>query len=250
MGETTSNGCDPASFRDTCSSESDNDIRVVRSSRKQRKRIIIESSSSDSDTGSILIVTRSGSPRAHAKVPVSDTAGILSDTSTDRYDIGKHYDNSLGSLRDFIVDDTESFSEGLPSDTDSVSSVSPASPERSGPDLPDLARLSISKQSSSTAERRLTLDREELASRTFNELNLRVFGGMLSNVKIEWSKRLLTTAGQAECKRFVQSLSSADSRTRIGDDQPRMILSDKVLTGEIQIVNTVAHEMCHCKPCQ
>lgn len=42
------------------------------------------------------------------------------------------------------------------------------------------------------------------------------------------------------------------TRTRHSDgtrtETVKIVLSEKVLTGKEQILSTVAHEMCHCKP--
>ena len=167
----------------------------------------MESGSSDDDIA--LNIVRSGPSRAQTSVELR-TTGIVSDTHDNEYNIDKHYDSSVGSLRDFIVDDTESCSEKSKSDIDGYSSpISPCRPGTSCAELPDLARLSISKKPPPSTHNGDKFDRDESARRIFHELNQRVFGGKLSNVKIEWSKRLLTTAGQAKCKRFVPILRHA-----------------------------------------
>ncbi|WVQ95199.1 hypothetical protein IAU59_002293 [Kwoniella sp. CBS 9459] len=85
-------------------------------------------------------------------------------------------------------------------------------------------------------------ERTRIADSIFKDLDRRVFEGKVggsdgAGARIEWNKRLLTTAGVARSKRT----------TKNGQTKREfwIELSEKVLTGEKQIINTVAHEMCH-----
>ncbi|WVO14433.1 hypothetical protein L204_102066 [Cryptococcus depauperatus] len=83
--------------------------------------------------------------------------------------------------------------------------------------------------------------RVKIAQTVFDDLDTRVFESKLGTkgvgARIMWNNRLLTTAGMARSKRM--SLKEAQSK------EHWIELSEKVLTGEERIKNTVAHEMCH-----
>ncbi|KAK8854558.1 hypothetical protein IAR55_003297 [Kwoniella newhampshirensis] len=91
------------------------------------------------------------------------------------------------------------------------------------------------------SKREWAMERERIASEIFDDLDKRVFEEMLGaggvNARVEWNNRLLTTAGVARSKRV----------TKNGETKKEhwIELSEKVLTGKEQILNTVAHEMCH-----
>ncbi|OCF38396.1 hypothetical protein I317_07839 [Kwoniella heveanensis CBS 569] len=87
-------------------------------------------------------------------------------------------------------------------------------------------------------------ERTRIADSIFSDLDKRVFegrigvnGGVGAGARIEWNKRLLTTAGVARSKRTTKN---GQSKREFWIE-----LSEKVLTGKEQIINTVAHEMCH-----
>ncbi|WVF67624.1 hypothetical protein IAT40_002382 [Kwoniella sp. CBS 6097] len=87
-------------------------------------------------------------------------------------------------------------------------------------------------------------ERTRIADSIFKDLDQRVFEGKVgrssgtgAGARIEWNKRLLTTAGVARSKRITKN---GQSKREFWIE-----LSEKVLTGEKQIINTVAHEMCH-----
>nr|XP_018261764.1 uncharacterized protein I303_06208 [Kwoniella dejecticola CBS 10117]OBR83922.1 hypothetical protein I303_06208 [Kwoniella dejecticola CBS 10117] len=84
-------------------------------------------------------------------------------------------------------------------------------------------------------------ERERIANAIFMDLDHKVFEKKLGaegvGAKVIWNKRLLTTAGVARSKRVTKNGESTKEHW--------IELSEKVLTGEKQIINTVAHEMCH-----
>jgi hypothetical protein len=199
------------------------------------------------------------------------------------YDLTRHYDESYGSLRDFIVDDDDEEESGdeLEEDEEEGSSDVPRSksvrrsdkvarldtelvasdwPEESsdesdapGPSskktlkLPDLGRLSINeaptssstrpkasksergvegsreKLSKKNSGRKWVAERERLARQVFDDLDKRVFEGKLSATTMEWNKRLLTTAGQANSTRWVMSIGTVLPKLmpNTQDDQTR-----------------------------
>ncbi|KAH7914475.1 SprT-like family-domain-containing protein [Hygrophoropsis aurantiaca] len=77
--------------------------------------------------------------------------------------------------------------------------------------------------------------RAKYASDLFIELNRTVFNnGLPSETKLNWSKRLLTTAGRAKWH-----------RSREGIDTTEIELATKILDCDERIRNTLSHEMCH-----
>ncbi|WWC93320.1 hypothetical protein V866_000154 [Kwoniella sp. B9012] len=84
-------------------------------------------------------------------------------------------------------------------------------------------------------------ERTRIANLIFKDLDEKVFDGRLGmkgvGARVEWNNRLLTTAGVARIKRVTKNGESKKDHW--------IELSEKVLTGEKQIINTVAHEMCH-----
>ncbi|OCF57716.1 hypothetical protein L486_05180 [Kwoniella mangroviensis CBS 10435] len=84
-------------------------------------------------------------------------------------------------------------------------------------------------------------ERTRIANSIFKELDEKVFENRLGmkgvGARVEWNNRLLTTAGVARIKRITKNGESKKDHW--------IELSEKVLTGEKQILNTVAHEMCH-----
>ncbi|KAH7929391.1 hypothetical protein BV22DRAFT_1116952 [Leucogyrophana mollusca] len=90
----------------------------------------------------------------------------------------------------------------------------------------------ITKKAQAAAEQ---ARREKYASEPFVELNRTVFnGGLPKETKLNWSKRLLTTAGKARWH-----------RSRDGVDTTEIELATKILDCDERIRNTLSHEMCH-----
>ncbi len=80
--------------------------------------------------------------------------------------------------------------------------------------------------------------RVDMASQTFAEFNQLAFAGQLSSVKVEWSKKLNTTAGITRMK---GKLGSQHANTRVATIE----LATKVIDNEEQLRSTLLHEMCH-----
>jgi hypothetical protein len=64
------------------------------------------------------------------------------------------------------------------------------------------------KSSKKSSGRKWIAERERLAREVFDDLDKRVFEGKLSATTMEWNKRLLTTAGQANSTRWVISIGT------------------------------------------
>jgi len=199
------------------------------------------------------------------------------DDEYSRYDIAKHYDDSYGSLRNFIVDDQEDVSESAQSDEEEVDdNETTSSPRRPAfvltprrpvhasriLDLPDLGALSVDDSpprtpsrsrppiSTKTSRKQWEAERKRIAADVFAELDKKVFEGKLKGTNIEWSKRLLTTAGTANSKRFGEDklisgcrlMWCGSVRQKDGSklEERKIVLSEKVLAteGELTHIST------------
>ncbi|EKM83652.1 hypothetical protein AGABI1DRAFT_123986 [Agaricus bisporus var. burnettii JB137-S8] len=90
----------------------------------------------------------------------------------------------------------------------------------------------VSKKALEKAEQ---IRRQEYAQELFEELNTSVFKNKLPHdTKLNWNKRLLTTAGRAKYR-----------RSRDGTESSEIELAIKVLDCDERIRNTLSHEMCH-----
>ncbi|KAG1755052.1 SprT-like family-domain-containing protein [Suillus paluster] len=77
--------------------------------------------------------------------------------------------------------------------------------------------------------------REKYAEMLFEELNSTIFNdGLPRETKLNWNKRLLTTAGRARWH-----------RSRDGVQTTEIELAAKILDRDERIRNTLSHEMCH-----
>ncbi|EAU92950.2 hypothetical protein CC1G_03737 [Coprinopsis cinerea okayama7 len=110
------------------------------------------------------------------------------------------------------------------------------------PGPPDPRRTSPRKRGAGTprVSKKKTREEEqaklrEYASELFQELNRTVFNNELPfDTKLNWNKRLLTTAGRAKWH-----------RSREGVQTSEIELAEKILTSSERIRNTLSHEMCH-----
>jgi len=114
------------------------------------------------------------------------------------------------SLNDFIVDDSDASDCGESSDKSTHSDIlSYSPPPRKVYTLPNLDTLTLSDDSppptsvknGKKTNKKWAMERVAIAERLFQELDVKVFEGKLgvdgAGTSIEWSKRLLTTAGTA-----------------------------------------------------
>ncbi|KAG1826197.1 SprT-like family-domain-containing protein [Suillus subaureus] len=77
--------------------------------------------------------------------------------------------------------------------------------------------------------------REKYTAQLFEELNSTIFdNGLPRETKLNWNKRLLTTAGRAKWH-----------RSRDGVQTTEIELAAKILDCDERIRNTLSHEMCH-----
>ncbi|KAH6917146.1 SprT-like family-domain-containing protein [Coprinopsis sp. MPI-PUGE-AT-0042] len=107
------------------------------------------------------------------------------------------------------------------------SSTASATPKKRGAGTPRTSK----KKAREEEQARL---REE-ADSLFKELNRTIFkGGLPEETKLNWNKRLLTTAGRAKWH-----------RSREGVQTSEIELAEKILTSSERIRNTLSHEMCH-----
>ena len=188
--------------------DSDDDWTHRRRTPATRTKKIIRDPDSDSGLDSDL----------HDRTSKSeDSDEDAGDVDGKEYDIAKHYDESYGSLRDFIVDDSlsDESDRGEDDSDGDHSSITKPPPYRPALVLPDLQALSLNDSpsfspspsrsrplaKSKPSRRQWEGERERIAAEIFSDLDQRVFGGGLKEAKIEWSKRLLTTAGTAKCSK-------------------------------------------------
>nr|XP_019011728.1 uncharacterized protein I206_03833 [Kwoniella pini CBS 10737]OCF50509.1 hypothetical protein I206_03833 [Kwoniella pini CBS 10737] len=288
--------------------------------RTPGKRIVLSDSDSDAETGPSSSSAPQRVSHSDSLSPIRDRAlpkirrkpailRFIEDQAHDKSDEQELYDeedDTLGSLRDFIVDDDyeteeeeisnseeEDYgsdegqrSEGDESDGIEILPTPPKAKTANTPkshfddeilyysppgrvhrldiQLPDLDQLVIASSDSEAAShspirnkkksisreksekksftsKGWAEERERIANVIFKELDERVFERKLGiegvGAKVIWNKRLLTTAGVARSKRVTKNGESTKEHW--------IELSEKVLTGEKQIINTVAHEMCH-----
>ncbi|WRT68670.1 uncharacterized protein IL334_005649 [Kwoniella shivajii] len=147
----------------------------------------------------------------------------------------KIHRNQLPDLDKLIIASSESESE-----SDDQSDIS-ITRKKKKPVKPKASKGKGNSEKSSFSTKAWTEERTRIASSIFKDLDERVFEGKLGfkgvGASVIWNKRLLTTAGVARSKRTTKNGESVKDHW--------IELSEKVLTGEKQIINTVAHEMCH-----
>ncbi|KAH8084659.1 SprT-like family-domain-containing protein [Filobasidium floriforme] len=89
---------------------------------------------------------------------------------------------------------------------------------------------------SAKAKREWNKIKHQLADNLVQELNENVFLGRLPEIPLEWSSRLLTTAGRAHRRR----LQPGETLPQV-----RIELAEKILDDEDRLNRTLAHELCH-----
>ena len=101
-------------------------------------------------------------------------------------------------------------------------------------------KTEVNSKPSTTAKSSLAFrkNRDALTGETFSEFNHRAFQNALSSVKVEWSKKLNTTAG---ITRMRGKLGSEHVHTRVATIE----LATKVIDNEERLRSTLLHEMCH-----
>ncbi|WVQ68522.1 uncharacterized protein L199_006730 [Kwoniella botswanensis] len=305
--------------------ESDSDESVIWNPTPRRtpgkRRVVVSDSDSDSDSEAELSTCQRVLPILPSSAPgpssVRKTRGkpaalrFIEEQAYDQNDsqeeVYEEEEDTMGSLRDFIVDDDydseeeessasdqdedddneevheseEAIRSGSEEDSDSdgieiLSSPPPKSNKIPGTKsdtpswTPDLSQLVIASSDSNSDSDESDLvdgrkknrniisnkgksdkslfsnkawieERTRIANSIFKELDEKVFENRLGmkgvGARVEWNNRLLTTAGVARIKRVTKNGESKKDHW--------IELSEKVLTGEKQIINTVAHEMCH-----
>ncbi|KAG5715917.1 HMG box-containing protein C19G7.04 [Termitomyces sp. T112] len=148
---------------------------------------------------------------------------------------------SLKQLPGFISDREQSFTlnreTGSPKETSHRSVDAPLTPATPMPTAKTCGsrskgtpRFNKRAQAAAEQERRVIY-----AQKLFEELNRSVFENKLpKETKLNWNKRLLTTAGRAKWH-----------RSRYGVQTTEIELAEKILDCDERIRNTLSHEMCH-----
>ncbi|CAI6095401.1 unnamed protein product [Clonostachys chloroleuca] len=121
-------------------------------------------------------------------------------------------------------------------------------------DLP--FRITSPVKASPTKKEKKTFDdaKQALASAFLKELDTKITDGKIEElaastggVKLNWSRTLNTTAGQAKWKRDTIKTKKADGTVLdvIYKHHASIELAEKVITDEDKLLNTLAHEFCH-----
>ncbi|TEB39127.1 hypothetical protein FA13DRAFT_1725086 [Coprinellus micaceus] len=119
-------------------------------------------------------------------------------------------------------------------DTDTEPTPNPPAPRAKNPS----PKKKLARTPRVTNKKRKQDQQEELrsyAQTLFAEINRTVFQQQLpEDTKLNWNKRLLTTAGRAKWHRSKEGVQTAEIE-----------LAEKILTSSERIRNTLSHEMCH-----
>ncbi|CAA7260001.1 unnamed protein product [Cyclocybe aegerita] len=109
--------------------------------------------------------------------------------------------------------------------------LTPATQRQAANVTPRTPRTTTKKAQKLAEQQRL----RDYAQHLFTELNETVFDqGLPGDTKLNWSKRLLTTAGRARFHRSKEGVQSTEIE-----------LAEKILDCDERIRNTLSHEMCH-----
>jgi hypothetical protein len=114
---------------------------------------------------------------------------------------------------------------------------------------PDLKAKAKSKDE----KKRFDAQKEKMAADLLAELDIHITAGKIGEmaketggVKINWSKKLNSTAGMAHYRRESVMTSHADgTKTKSHLHHASIELAIKVIDDEAKLVNTLAHEFCH-----
>ncbi|OWZ37107.1 hypothetical protein C356_04674 [Cryptococcus neoformans c45] len=291
-------------------SESESDwvpTQTPKRTQDRARRVIVSDSEDDGELAAPEVQVKAQKFKQVIDLTLSDgeeIAPIVDEENGGYYGL----DDSYGSLRDFIVDDSEGenyveaptteeeesdveiweptkkkkeiktvemekgdaqSSEEDPKergwDSDCDAGILRYSPPRRPLHLPPLETLTLAVSADSEPEQGESLTKEvidksktsrpkgnlskkewslqkvRVANEIFDDLDRRVFESKLgergAKARLEWNNRLLTTAGMARSKRTTAN--------DVNYNEYWIELSEKVLTSEERILNTVAHEMCH-----
>ncbi|KAG0709099.1 SprT-like family-domain-containing protein [Suillus ampliporus] len=167
---------------------------------------------SDADDGSILVLNEPRSARKPIRrARISAVKETIPSLPIIHHDHGSSHSHSSG-------EDTRQ--AGIPQAV--LGSITPQT-NRPPPRIP--ARRKAEEQAR----------REKYAEKLFEELNSTIFNdGLPRETKLNWNKRLLTTAGRARWH-----------RSRDGVQTTEIELAAKILDCDERIRNTLSHEMCH-----
>ncbi|KAI6031937.1 SprT-like family-domain-containing protein [Pisolithus microcarpus] len=207
------------------SSDSDADINTDGLARRN----VIELTDSDTSLELPDLLSPTATRPRHPKTP-----GRTSPT-TRKY-MPLYADTSDDGSEDDVVFTLDNSPAELPTALEGHSDTSPvlARSPRKKASFTSVKKSStkISKKVRDAAEQ---FQREKYAAVLFAELNHTVFGdGLPKDTKLEWNKRLLTTAGRARWY-----------RSRDGIQTTKIELATKILDRDERIRNTLSHEMCH-----
>jgi hypothetical protein len=134
----------------------------------------------------------------------------------------------------------------LESPSKSKSSTDTSTPSSTSPrKSPTKAERQI-KRSFQEQRQQLATDFLEQLDQTITEGKIAELSLTTGGIKIEWSKKLNSTAGRANWKRQVTTKKHSDGT--IDNEQKHYAsieLAEKVIDDEHRLINTLAHEFCH-----
>lgn len=172
--------------------------------------------SEDEDDGAIFILNEPKGSSKPTRTPKKTPQGTLNTQADIQLGVDKH----------------PNFEQTAPSTPNkSVSDIPPAPSHPSSRQKPSGTPRSGKKVLLAAEQEK----RHEYAVSLFNDLNRTVFkNGLPEDTKLNWNKRLLTTAGRAKWHRSREGVQTAEIE-----------LAEKILDCEERIRNTLSHEMCH-----
>ncbi|KAF5337267.1 hypothetical protein D9611_003404 [Ephemerocybe angulata] len=184
--------------------------------KKQGSSMVVEVGSDSDDDGAIMVFDEPPSARKPLRKPLSK-ASITGEGTNPVNDVF-----GMTGPRD----------DHPPSDSHlELPDVAPVAPRPSPKKKPSRTPRVNSKKAKEEQQEKLYT----YASSLFEELNRTVFkGGLPADTKLNWNKRLLTTAGRAKWHKSRDAVQTSEIE-----------LAEKILTSRERIRNTLSHEMCH-----
>ncbi|KAL0950591.1 hypothetical protein HGRIS_007383 [Hohenbuehelia grisea] len=215
--------------------------------RPAARRIVMSSESEASDTEIIVISDSSPEMKSRAKSSKQLEPAVYEEYESLYADDSEHSDNDSAIM---IFDEPKSTRKPIKISRDMPSASLPSTPQRkTGGNIVAAASIQLTlpsklgAQSRSARQPRISkkaqaeadlMRRKAYAEELFKDLNETVFKDALpKDTQLNWSKRLLTTAGRARWHH------------KNGIHTTEIELAEKILDCDERIRNTLSHEMCH-----
>lgn len=121
---------------------------------------------------------------------------------------------------------------------------SPLTSPRKSPTKRDRAAIQARREFQDSKHARAQVFLDELDAR-ITQGRLAEMTAQTGGVKIEWSKKLNTTAGRACWKRKRAQTAKGENNTSIYIHTASIELAEKIIDDDERLLNTLAHEFCH-----